>query len=1009
MASRFRRTAKMFAAVAGTYLVYSLAVVPVIEPPAVRREPLLSSLLESAIPSSMVPLREANLETLFSPGDWELDNPMVVKTDRGMLLIRDYRAREDGSLELVPCTLILADTNSDGSETGIDGPIGSQRPVLLRSPQGAIIRFDRPLDLTRGQFGQLESGWLVGPVTIQSPESRPGANDALDLRTDSIQITRQRIIAPYDVIFRYGESAGRGRDLIINLGPPPDPRSGSSAENEAFGQLRSLELVHVESLRLRLPQAEEDEDADDPPAGSVDETKSSATEFDRLADGKFPLPHDVHVTCRGPFRMDFQRLIATLEDQVEMVQRNLSGPHDRLTADLLSIAFARTEPPESQQESDSTEDRRRPSRISIEKIVLQGTPARLDIPSASLAARAQRMEYHPETRQIRMTDQHEAILQYEQHEFRGKQVHYVPGDDGQLGHLVAEGPGLLRGASPDQPDKIFEASWQDRLVVQPHQGDQAISLLGGALVRYEGMGEFGANDLHLWLQEIPSANDAGDAGGRPRFVYRPVRMLAQGAVRVDSPQLVGGTEKVEVWIRHEPAPPERSSAGSDGPGARRFPSPAEPSSQQFDLAGDHLQVQLLQSGNDMVVEHLILDGNVRLRELRTARPGETPLNASGHLIQLENANTPQTRMLVLGGPAEVAARNVAVVGDRIQLNRERNRMWIPGAGSMRLPIAATALQERQASDPDASPGSMVIQWQDRMVFDGRVARFEGGVRLRGEQPAEDGQVYDLLLAGEDLEVTLTQRIDFSADKPPTDVHVEHIAFRGDVLLQNASHHGGLRTSIDRLHVRDLTIDQPSGELRAAGPGWGSSVRRNQQMERRTEERSAATQIARTSSDLVYVRVDFEDQIVGNLHDRVIEFHGRVRTLYGPVADWRDRLEPDPRDGLASGVYLLTSDRLTLAEMPASGNQPAALEVIADGNTTVEGSRFTARASRVSYARAKELLILQGDGRNDAELWLKGSVTPDAAAQQIRFWIDTNSIQVDGARFFQINQTGWLSP
>lgn len=1001
MAPRFRRTAKMFAAVAGTYLVYSLAVVPVIEPPAVRREPLLSSLLESSIPSTMVPLREANLETLFSPGDWELDNPMVVKTDRGMLLIRDYRTREDGSLELVPCTLILADTGPGRSATGIDGPIGSQRPVLLRSPQGAVIRFDRPLDLTRGQFGQLESGWLVGPVTIQSPESRPGANDALDLRTDSIQITRERIIAPHDVIFRYGENTGRGRDLIINLGSPPDQQAGSAAENEAFGQLRSLELVHVEGLRLRLPKREEDIDGNDGRAGGTDKTDRPAAELDRLAAARFPLPDDVHVTCRGPFRMDFQRLVATLEDQVEMVQKNVSGPHDRMTADLLSIVFARTEPPDPQPASAATADRLRPSGMAVTRIVLQGTPARLDIPSAALAAQAQRMEYHPETRQIQMMDPRQAVLRYQQHEFRGKQVHYVPGDDGQLGHLVAEGPGLLRGASPDEPEKVFEASWQDRLVVQPHQGDQAISLLGGAQVRYEGMGEFAANDLHLWLQEIPAASDAGQP---PRFVYRPVRMLAEGAVRVDSPQLVGGTEKVEVWIRHESATPEHPpTTNVAGPGS--FGAPSKPSPQQFDLTGDHLQVQLLQSGNDMVVEHLILDGNVRLRELQTARPGETPLNASGQLIQLENANTPQTRMLVLGAPAEVAARQMAVVGERIQMNRERNRMWIPGAGSMRLPLAATALQPGSTTGSDVSPGSMTIQWQDRMVFDGRVAQFAGGVRLRGEQPSKDGQVFDLLLAGEHLDVTLTQRIDFSADKPPTDVHVGYVAFRGDVLLQNASLQQGQRTSIDRMHVRDLTIDQPSGRLKAAGPGWGSSVRRNQQIQAGPAERSAAAQITGTAADLVYVRVDFEDQIVGNLHDRAIEFHGRVRTLYGPVADWRDRLEPDPRDGLAAGVYLLTSDRLVLAETPVSGNEPAAFEVIADGNTTVEGNRFTARAWRVSYARAKELLILQGDGRNDAELWLKGSVTPDAAAQQIRFWTHNNSIQVDGARFFQLSQTG----
>jgi hypothetical protein len=283
------------------------------------------------------------------------------------------------------------------------------------------------------------------------------------------------------------------------------------------------------------------------------------------------------------------------------------------------------------------------------------------------------------------------------------------------------------------------------------------------------------------------------------------------------------------------------------------------------------------------------------------------------------------------------------------------------------------------------------------------------VRLRGQQPARDGEVLDLLMAGGNLEVLLTQRVDFSDDKPPADVNVGRVAFHGDVVLQNAGHRDGVRTSIDRMHVRDLTIDQSSGRLQAAGPGWGASVRRGEQMPRLPGDGSTGAQSAGNASNLVYLRIDFEDQISGNLHDRVVEFHGRVRTLYGPVADWRDKLDPDPPDGLAPRVYLLTSDRLALAEMQAAGESQAAIEVVADGNTTIEGNNFTARAWRVSYARGKELLILQGDGRNDAELWMRGSVTPDAAAQQIRFWTHNNSIQVDGGRFFHLSRSGPLSP
>ena len=83
------------------------------------------------------------------------------------------------------------------------------------------------------------------------------------------------------------------------------------------------------------------------------------------------------------------------------------------------------------------------------------------------------------------------------------------------------------------------------------------------------------------------------------------------------------------------------------------------------------------------------------------------------------------------------------------------------------------------------------------------------------------------------------------------------------------------------------------------------------------------------------------------------------------------------------------------------NHEAGIELAALGNATIEGDAFSARALRVAYAKAKELVILEGDGRVDAELWRKGSTTPDFAAQQIRFWTTNQSIQVDGGRYLNL--------
>jgi hypothetical protein len=162
----------------------------------------------------------------------------------------------------------------------------------------------------------------------------------------------------------------------------------------------------------------------------------------------------------------------------------------------------------------------------------------------------------------------------------------------------------------------------------------------------------------------------------------------------------------------------------------------------------------------------------------------------------------------------------------------------------------------------------------------------------------------------------------------------------------------------------------------------------------------------SGQQLIFVRVDFEDDVVGYMPQRQVVFRGRVRTIYGPVTSWEERLQPDPLDGLTADQILLSSDQMTVADMGAGSSRgTAAIEMVASGNASIEGREFSAQGWRISYARSKQLVVLEGDGRNDAELWMRGSTAPDAAAQQLRFWTNDMSVQVDGARFLNLGQLG----
>jgi lipopolysaccharide export system protein LptA len=488
--------------------------------------------------------------------------------------------------------------------------------------------------------------------------------------------------------------------------------------------------------------------------------------------------------------------------------------------------------------------------------------------------------------------------------------------------------------------------------------------------------------------------------------------------------------------------------------------------QRYEVDGQRIRVQLLTQANaPTTVEDLAVDGQVHLVEIQTPLPGDLPLHVSGDSLQVVRASEPDTGVTVSGRPAQVASRGMEMYGDVIRLDKGTNRLWIDGPGRMKLPANQVASDDggfggslsttpRTAPRGAAAPGApnappppsgppIFVDWQGRMAFDGLLARFERSVVCQTETRN---------LRTELLDVTMRQRVNFSQAQSGQRTDVGRIFCHGDVLMESRGFDlQHLLTNVERLRAHDLTVDEVTGLIDGQGPGWLTSVRKGSQdlapgaptngrppaasppiaqpvipvttqssvqpavalAAQRPAGRAGAPGQPHGPPDpnrLTFLNVQFQGPITGNVNDHEITFHDQVHTIYGPVLAWEDQLNFDKVADLGPDDELMHCDQLTLRQ-GAIVQQPGQpdrrpMEMEAVGNVSVEGATFHALANRMTYAEAKDLLILEGDGRVNAELYRYERVgAPPAriAARKILYWRMANQVSVNDARFFDLDQ------
>jgi len=323
-------------------------------------------------------------------------------------------------------------------------------------------------------------------------------------------------------------------------------------------------------------------------------------------------------------------------------------------------------------------------------------------------------------------------------------------------------------------------------------------------------------------------------------------------------------------------------------------------------------------------------------------------------------------------------------------------------------LVAKDLEGRDLTSDD----QLRVMWQQGMSLVGRTIRFDHSVHATTAAQR---------LWTDTLELLLSAPVDFSAspDKQ-SQPELEQVLCRGGVRLENYTFTGPVRSGIERLLVQDLTLNMRSGAVTAGGPGRVESLRRGSASGglsalaggtlpgtgRPTTETGGDA--GEDSNSLQALTVTFQGSITGNTNRRMMTFHDQVRTAMATVERWDTQLPTDDPAALGENGALLGCDHLTVAAVKSPTDDTESLELEAVGNTIVEGHLFTARATRIGYAQSKDMLVLEGNHRTDAQLYRRqviGGPASCAAARRIYFWPQTKRLKIDNARSLEITGAG----
>ncbi len=936
--------------------------------------------------------QKQKLALYFPPRSWQLGSTKVLESNNIMLLMKDFHEVGENQLELEPLTIIAFESDQE--------PEKWNKPVVVLNAERAILQFSE-LNIAFGKIGELMGGQLLGNVQI-TRKSADGQHEPLDVITSDVMLASNRIETKKDVQFLMGKHQGNGRHLIAQFEEGP---SGGQKKGPNISGLSVLELVQVDRIVLSTEGRGL--------LGNAAEMPGMREQSNRMYASA-----PVEIRCRGPFVFDGSHRVATFRDQVQVRRLVASGVTDALEADLLEVYFQKeladegdSEPVAAVPDGDAQQ---KMAKLKMQRLVAVGNPFTLDATSVAAHAEGKQLIYDLIKKRIEIKGNPKAILTKDKYRCESPHVMYELGDNAShLGRVWAAGPGMFTGnLNEKDPTEVSRLAWTDQFRIEPQNGEYAVAVEGGATVSTQKKGQISGDKLYVFLQDVTPP-------GEKKQKLIPSRLHGMGRVAIDTPQLVGRTNEIKTWFQFDE--PQVSQANEPGklPAEPTSPAamppvqnvgnpspqpPSQPSAKpeetpeekptRFRLSGETIQLVVRFDGEKSYLDSAQISGQVQMAEMPEGEGLIDAFMVRGNVVQLLNASDQNAEIHVTGEPATVSGRGLIMRSGRLLVNQLQGRVWTEGPGTLEFPLDRD-FQGRKL----ATPEFFNVQWQGSLQAQHDQITFDRAVRIKGRRSQLDTAR---------LTITLDRPINFvdpAANKSQNSkpLSAKQVECSGGVQLWNRNVEEGITKSVDQFDGKTLAINQVTGDIHAQGPGTAKTVMLGGPSGQIPGQ--AAPIKPANEKQLTFLRVDFVSHVSGNVHRKEVTFHKVDRAFYGPVKNWEDEISLQNPAAMNATDVTLRCDRLTVVQHPENSALGGA-EILAMGNSEVQGKMYSAWADRISYSTEKHLLTMSGNGRNAAQLIHQkhiGGSRQELKAGKIQYWPETRRFQIDDGK--EINVSG----